>query len=246
MFDRELILGGEACCWSEYIESNSIHNKIWPSVAGVAERLWTEAREDKDNIFRKLDRFIGYLHNAGVGSRHYSYFEDMMKDLSAPYDHRPLAILASLFITENRVHTDGYDTMKPLTDLIDAVQPDSWTSWKFTRLVTEMTKSQEKYISYKGIVRLILEEWRDNHQKLKPLFDEERNELGKDISPAVHFSPRLKDLASCALNHMDWLERIEDSKPNCKSALDNANNGYKKVKMVINEGMNVIFSRERF
>ena len=44
VFPRDLapsVLGGEACMWSEYVSSEILDSKIWPRMAGIAERYYS-------------------------------------------------------------------------------------------------------------------------------------------------------------------------------------------------------------
>lgn len=57
-----LVLGGEACMWSEYCDEHSIEVKIWPRLNGVGERLWSDPRDDiksvESRFFRQRERLI--------------------------------------------------------------------------------------------------------------------------------------------------------------------------------------------
>lgn len=40
--DKSLVLGGEACLWSEFITSETAVGVLWPKASAVAERLWSD------------------------------------------------------------------------------------------------------------------------------------------------------------------------------------------------------------
>ncbi|XP_062582500.1 beta-hexosaminidase subunit alpha-like [Saccostrea cucullata] len=53
---EDLVLGGEACLWSEYVTSETAIGLLWPKASAVAERLWSDkSLRDIDEAARRLE-----------------------------------------------------------------------------------------------------------------------------------------------------------------------------------------------
>eukprot|EP00769_Ergobibamus_cyprinoides_P004473 gnl/Ergobibamus_cyprinoides/666.p2 GENE.gnl/Ergobibamus_cyprinoides/666~~gnl/Ergobibamus_cyprinoides/666.p2 ORF type:complete len:363 (+),score=144.18 gnl/Ergobibamus_cyprinoides/666:538-1626(+) len=68
---RHNLYGGEVTMWSEQVDDLSIHGRIWPRAAAVAERLWSRDFDDSDTTLLK-GRFDAFSCNLkrwyGIGS----------------------------------------------------------------------------------------------------------------------------------------------------------------------------------
>ena len=65
----DLVLGGQASAWSEYIDDDTMDGYYWPRTAAVAERLWSEAGvRDLASALARLQGFVCFLKANGIRS----------------------------------------------------------------------------------------------------------------------------------------------------------------------------------
>ncbi|RQV98065.1 beta-hexosaminidase, partial [bacterium] len=79
--EKELILGGEATMWAEFVGPETIDSRIWPRTAAIAERLWSPGSvNDIDDMFRRLDNVSFRLEELGL--THEKNYDMMLRRLA--------------------------------------------------------------------------------------------------------------------------------------------------------------------
>ena len=123
---QALILGGEACMWSEYVTPETIDARIWPRLAAIAERLWSPASvNDVADMYRRLavtSRWLGE-----VGLRHEDHSQRMVRRFAG--DSVPLFQALLDYTRPRDFGGSGPTQLFPHTRLIDAAVADPRASW---------------------------------------------------------------------------------------------------------------------
>ncbi|KAF4527289.1 hypothetical protein B566_EDAN016077, partial [Ephemera danica] len=67
---KQLILGGEACMWSEYVDGNNVVSRVFPRASAMAERLWSSIDQtDTVEAARRIEEFRCRLVRRGIGAQ---------------------------------------------------------------------------------------------------------------------------------------------------------------------------------
>ncbi|XP_045461633.1 beta-hexosaminidase subunit beta-like isoform X2 [Harmonia axyridis] len=74
---KELVLGGEACMWSEMVNENNLMSRVWPRASATAEKLWSSITDwnepevtdaQLDDMARRLEEHTCRMNKRGVGA----------------------------------------------------------------------------------------------------------------------------------------------------------------------------------
>jgi hexosaminidase len=191
---RQRILGGEACMWSEYVTPEQLDARVWPRMAAIAERLWSRQDvTDVADMYRRLDVVSHELE--WLGLTHVSQYEKMLERLADGGPVGPVRTLAEVVegVKEYaRENVFKYTSFTPLNRLVDTARPESDVARQFAALVEARDLAK---------MREWLTRWRDNDARLTPV--EANSEL---LADDAEISRDLSAVAAAGLQALDYIQ----------------------------------------
>jgi hexosaminidase len=199
--ERQLILGGEATMWAEFVTPETVDSRIWPRTAAIAERFWSPGHvTDMRDMYRRMDRISLLLEELGL--QHEKNRPMMLRRLCQCRDTVALEVLLGgiepvKIYNRNRLREDTpypYTQFSPLTRLIDAAWPDAVPAREFRWAVETLIESGFEEAEALERARSSLQLWQANHADLV-----ETLESSPPLTESVSLSLDLSDVSAIDL-----------------------------------------------
>ncbi len=201
--EKALILGGEACMWSEFVTPENIDSRIWPRMAAIAERLWSpQSVKDNDDMYRRLDLVSRELESLGLSHR--SSYKPMLQRLAGDYPYEPLKALADLVEPVKyyeRGQTRPYTSLQPYNRFVDAVRPESDAGRQFNQIVDQAVAEKFQNKETVAQLRTQLTHWRMLQARTKQAMD--HSFLLQEVAPVAE---KVNALCAAGLQALDYIQ----------------------------------------
>ena len=205
--EKSMILGGEACMWAEFVNSDNIESRIWPRAAAIAERFWSPAEIlDIPDLYRRLGYMDSELVSLGLQHqiRYVSRLRNMIGERHLDLLHEFAGLLKPTGLG-TRQRSRKYSSLIPLNRLVDTVLPESQAARQLENQVQAALAGGMDASGAVQRIRQSLVRWQETANRLSPEF--EQSEILAEVVPLTGIVSRLSERGLQALEFLQSAQK---------------------------------------